>query len=59
MAHPPPYPDRGDETGVGPDARPNPGAPRWVVVVGILVAVGLIALFVALHFSGAMGPGAH
>lgn len=59
MAHPPPFPDRGDETGVRPDARQNPGAPRWLVVVGILVAVGLVALFVALHLTGSIGPGVH
>ena len=59
MAHPPPYPDRGDDTGALPDRRPTTGTPRWVSVLGIVIAIGLALLFVALHLTGSIGPGAH
>ena len=42
---------------------PSPGpkrlTPRWVTVVGILVAAVLVLLFVVLHVTGVLGPGAH
>jgi len=59
MADPPPYPDTGDDTGAGPDRGPTTGAPRWVSVVGIIVAVAVLLLVVVLHLSGSVGPGAH
>jgi hypothetical protein len=49
MAHPPPYPDRG----------PTTSTPRWVSVVGIIIAIGLVLLFVVLHLTGSVGPGGH
>jgi hypothetical protein len=59
LAHLPPYPETGDET----DARRGHGlpaaTPRWTVVVGIAVAIGLVALVVVLHLTGTIGPGAH
>jgi hypothetical protein len=59
MARPPRYPDTGDETGVGPERGPTGGPPRWVAVVGIIIAIGLVALMIVLHLSGSIGPGAH
>ena len=59
MADPPPYPDTGDDTGAGPDRGATTGAPRWVSVVGIIVAIVLVLLVVVLHLSGSVGPGAH
>ncbi|MGH2532858.1 MAG: hypothetical protein ACRDJW_11220 [Thermomicrobiales bacterium] len=59
MAHPPPYPDRGDDTGVGTDRGPTAGTPRWVSVVGIIIAIGLVLLMAVLHLTGSVGPGAH
>jgi hypothetical protein len=58
MADPPPYPDSGDDAGVGPDRGPPAGMPRWVVVVGIVIAIGLVLVVVVLHLSGIVGPGA-
>jgi hypothetical protein len=58
MAHPPPYPD-GDDTGMESDRESTVGAPRWVSVVGIIIAIGLVLLVVLLHLTGVIGPGAH
>lgn len=57
MAHPPPYPDRGDDTGERPDRGPTAGRPRWVSVLGIIIAIGLLVLIVVLHLTGIVGPG--
>jgi hypothetical protein len=43
----------------GPDQGASSGKPRWVVIVAILIAVGLLGLIVFLHLSGAIGPGTH
>jgi hypothetical protein len=59
MADPSHSPETGDEAGRGPDQEPTSGAPRWVVVVGIVIAVVLLGLIVFLHLSGAIGPGTH
>jgi hypothetical protein len=42
--------------------RPSGGSehrPRWLKAVAIVVGVVVILLFIALHLSGALGPGAH
>jgi hypothetical protein len=59
MADQPPYPDTGDDTGGEPDRESPAGTPRWVAVVGIVIAIGLLLLFVVLHLTGGVGPGAH
>jgi hypothetical protein len=62
MADPPPYPDTGDDTGVGPDRESTAGTPRWVKVFGIIALV-VVLLFVILMFTrgpgGRHGPGRH
>ena len=54
MADPPPYPD----TGVGPDGGSPTSTPRWVIALGIIIAIALVLLFVVLHLTGTLGPGA-
>jgi hypothetical protein len=56
MADPPPYPNTGDDTGVGPDRESTTGTPRWVKVFGIIALV-VILLFVILLLT--RGPGGH
>lgn len=56
MADPPPYPDTGDDSGNRGSAR---SMPRWSTVLGIIIAIALILLFVVLHLTGTIGPGAH
>jgi hypothetical protein len=56
-------PDRSQETGdkaaLKPGERSATGTRRWVPVLGIVVAVGLVMLFFVLHLTGVLGPGAH
>ncbi len=59
MTDPSHSPETGDKAGRGPDHEPTSGTPRWVVVVGIVIAVALLGLIVFLHVSGAIGPGTH
>ncbi|HEX9380988.1 MAG TPA: hypothetical protein VF891_05775 [Gaiellaceae bacterium] len=40
-------------------ADPPAGTPRWLSVLGIVVAILLVLLFVVLHVTGTLGPGAH
>jgi hypothetical protein len=59
VAHPPPYPDKGDDTGGRPEPGTTTGTSRWVSVLVIVMVIGLIALIVVLHLTGSVGPGAH
>jgi hypothetical protein len=52
MAGPPSY-DTGDDRGSATST------PRWVPVLGIVLAVILVLLLVVLHLTGVLGPGAH
>ena len=59
MADPPPDPDTGDDTGVGPDREAITSTPRWVKVSGIIALV-LVLLFVVIMLTvGGHGPGRH
>ncbi len=58
MADPPPCLDT-DDAGVEPDPGSTTGTPRWMLVVGVIIAILLILGFVVLHLTGALGPGAH
>ena len=55
MADPPSHPDTGD----GPDRGSATGTPRWVPVLGIVIAIVLVLLLVVLHLTGVLGPRAH
>jgi hypothetical protein len=55
----PRYPDTEDDTGAEPDRRSAAGAPRWIRVLGIVIAILVVLTLVALHLSGAIGPGVH
>jgi len=59
VADPCPDPDSDDD----PDARIDGGSttstPRWVPVLGVVIAIALIALFVVLHLTGTLGAGVH
>jgi hypothetical protein len=37
----------------------SPSPPRWLAALGVVVVVALVVMFVVLHLSGAVGPGAH
>jgi hypothetical protein len=51
-----PQPD--DDSGMGYDRESAPGIPRWVKVVGIVVAV-VALLVVVMLFVGGGGDGGH
>jgi hypothetical protein len=59
LADPPSYPDAGEDTGVRSDRGSATGTPRWVPVLGIVIAIVLVLLLVVLHLTGVLGPGAH
>jgi hypothetical protein len=37
----------------------SPNRQRWLTVLGVVVVLAVLAMFVFLHLSGAVGPGAH
>lgn len=43
----------------GPDRQPASRTPRWVTIALIVVAIMVVVGIVALHATGAMGPGLH
>jgi hypothetical protein len=65
MPDPTRYPHAGDNAGVGPD-HDSTGIPRWVKVVGIVVAI-VVLLVVVMMLTGVFGgdhrpgppPGGH
>lgn len=52
-------------SGMGPDDdassghRPTNGRKSWGSILAIVLGVGLVVLFVVLHLTGTVGPGAH
>lgn len=56
MADTPPYPDSGNDTGVGSDHETTVGTPRWVKVFGV-IALAVVLLFVILLVTGRGGHG--
>jgi hypothetical protein len=48
----PSHPDAGDG---GSPTRTT----RWLSTLGIVIAIALVLLFVVLHVTGTLGPGAH
>jgi hypothetical protein len=59
MADPPLDANTDDHTSAGPSGRSATGTPRWVPVLGVLIAIVLVGLLVVLHLTGVLGPGAH
>jgi hypothetical protein len=59
MADPPRYPETEEDAGPGPDDESTRGTPRWVFVLGIIIAIALVALMLLLHLTGTLGPGTH
>ena len=59
MADLPSHPDTDNNAGREPGRGPTTGMPRWVTVVGIIIAIVVVVLLAALHVTGVIGPGAH
>jgi hypothetical protein len=59
MADPLRSPEDADSARRRPDQSAPRSTRRWVVVVGIVLAIALLGLIVFLHLSGAIGPGTH
>ena len=59
MADPPRYPENEEDAGVNPDRGAARSKPRWVFVLGILIAMALVLLIVLLHATDTVGPNAH
>jgi hypothetical protein len=55
----PSHPDTDNNAGREPGRGPTTGTPRWVTVVGIIIAIVVVVLLAALHVTGVIGPGAH
>jgi hypothetical protein len=53
---PPPHPDIGDEAR---DRGGGTARSRLLRVLGIAIAIALVALVVVLHLTGTLGPGDH
>jgi len=59
VADPRPDPEGEDDPRARLDRGPATGTPRWVRLLGIVLAIALIALFVVLHLTGTLGAGVH
>jgi hypothetical protein len=54
----PSHRDAGD-AGAGRGDHPSNPRPHWLTVVGTIAAILVVALLVALHLTGVLGPGGH
>ena len=54
-----PHPHADDGTRMELERGLSATAPRWITVLAVVVVVLVIAMFIVLHLSGAVGPGAH
>jgi hypothetical protein len=59
MADSPRSPKTENDAGGGPDRGAARSTPRWLFVLGIIVAIALLGLMVFLHLNGTLGPGTH
>jgi hypothetical protein len=59
MADPPRYSETDEDAGTGPDRGAASSPPRWVFVLGMIIAIALVVLIVLLHLTGTLGPGVH
>ncbi len=59
MADLPTYPDANadtrDDTGVGPGRESTTGAPRWVMIVGIIALIVVLLVVVVMLTGGGIG----
>jgi hypothetical protein len=58
MTDPPRHSETEEDPGQGHHGAAN-NAPRWVFVLGIIIAIALVGLMVLLHLTGTIGPGVH
>jgi hypothetical protein len=59
VADPHRSPETEDHAPRGSDREAAGSKPRWVLVLGIVVALALLGLMVFLHLNGTIGPGVH
>ena len=60
MTDRPSFPDSGDDSGLVYDRESTTGIPRWVKVVGLILAVlALVVVVVLLAGGGEHGPSRH
>ncbi len=59
MADPPRHPDTGDDAGVAPDRGPAARRSHRVAALLWIIGIVLVLGFLALHLTGALGPGGH
>jgi hypothetical protein len=59
MADLPSHPDTDDADAGHGRGSATGGTPRWVSLVGTIVAIMVVALLIVLHLTGVLGPGGH
>lgn len=58
MTDPPRHPGTEEHRAPDPEGSTD-GASRWRVVLGVTIAIAVLALIILLHLTGTIGPGAH
>lgn len=58
MADPSHYPDS-DDPSADVGRRAASAASRWLMLAGVVIAIVLLLLVIALHLTGVIGPGLH